>query len=188
MPDIPVGEIRTSRLVLRPASERYAGDLQIYYGENRAHLQPWEPSRPDGFFELDAIADRLRVMERHNAAGNALHLLVCRPESGALIGDCNFTNVVRGPFQACHLGFSIARQAQGQGLMRESLVSAIEYVFSNLRLHRIMANYRPENTRSAGLLERLGFEPEGRARSYLKINGSWADHILTSLLNPEDVE
>jgi ribosomal-protein-alanine N-acetyltransferase len=51
-----------------------------------------------------------------------------------------------------------------------------------------MANYRPENTRSAGLPQRPGFEHEGRARAYLKIDGSWADHVLTSLPNPQDVE
>ncbi|RKE36973.1 [SSU ribosomal protein S5P]-alanine acetyltransferase [Paraburkholderia sp. BL23I1N1] len=185
---LPTEIVHTARLVLRAASERYACDLQAYYLENREHLQPWEPLRPSGFFEADAIAQRLRLMEQHNAAGNALYLLVHRPESGEVIGDCNFTNIVRGPFQACHLGFSIAKQAEGQGLMRESLTFAIEHVFKNLKLHRIMANYQLENTRSARLLERIGFEREGQARSYLKINGSWADHVLTSLLNPEEVE
>jgi ribosomal-protein-alanine N-acetyltransferase len=71
--------------------------------------------------------------------------------------------------------------------MRESLAAAIPYVFRTMELHRIMANYRPENTRSGLLLARLGFEKEGVARSYLKINGSWADHVLTSLLNQDDL-
>jgi len=47
----------------------------------------------------------------------------------------------------------------------------------------VMANYRPENERSHRLLQRLGFEQEGRARSYLNIDGRWRDHILTSLIN-----
>ncbi|WP_338941435.1 GNAT family N-acetyltransferase [Paraburkholderia sp. 22B1P] len=100
-----------------------------------------------------------------------------------MVGDCNFTNIVRGPFQACHLGFSLAKRFEGQGLMREALTSAITYIFDEIGLHRIMANIRPENVRSARLLERLGFEREGLARSYLKINGVWADHVLTSLIN-----
>jgi len=52
-------------------------------------------------------------------------------------------------------------------------------------LHRIMANYRPENERSARVLSGLGFQQEGFARSYLKINGEWADHVLTALVNPD---
>jgi ribosomal-protein-alanine N-acetyltransferase len=69
--------------------------------------------------------------------------------------------------------------------MRESLQASISYVFSELRLHRIMANYMPFNRRSGGLLRRLGFVVEGYARDYLQINGAWEDHVLTSLTNTE---
>jgi ribosomal-protein-alanine N-acetyltransferase len=47
-----------------------------------------------------------------------------------------------------------------------------------------MANYRPENYRSARLLQRLGFRREGLAADYLFIDGAWRDHILTALVNP----
>jgi ribosomal-protein-alanine N-acetyltransferase len=46
-----------------------------------------------------------------------------------------------------------------------------------------MANYRPQNERSARLLERLGFTREGLAKDYLFIDGAWRDHVLTSLTN-----
>jgi ribosomal-protein-alanine N-acetyltransferase len=49
-----------------------------------------------------------------------------------------------------------------------------------------MASYRPENERSGRLLARLGFECEGLAKAYLKIDGEWADHVMTSRLNPGD--
>jgi ribosomal-protein-alanine N-acetyltransferase len=68
--------------------------------------------------------------------------------------------------------------------MRECLVAATHFMFAEHGLHRIMANHRPENARSARLLNGLGFEREGMARAYLKINGAWTDHVLTSLINP----
>lgn len=71
--------------------------------------------------------------------------------------------------------------------MRECLDAAIRHVFVKLALHRVMANYQPENRRSARLLNGLGFEQEGVARAYLKINGVWTDHVLTSLINPAEV-
>lgn len=67
--------------------------------------------------------------------------------------------------------------------MYEALSEAIRFVFDELELHRIQANHLPENTRSARLLKRLGFEIEGRARNYLLIAGEWRDHVLTSLAN-----
>ena len=179
--------LTTERVVLRAVSENDASALQAYYAANRIHLQPWEPARQESFFDLDAITDRLRAMAHQTATGNALHLVLFEREGGQLIGECNFTNIVRGPFQACHLGFSLAKVVEGKGLMRESLAVAIQYVFRNIGLHRIMANYRPENARSEHLLASLGFEKEGLARSYLKINGVWADHVLTSLVNPDDL-
>ena len=68
--------------------------------------------------------------------------------------------------------------------MLEALKAAIPNVFQTHGLHRIMANYQPDNLRSEILLRRLGFEREGLAKSYLKINGRWTDHVLTSLINP----
>ena len=67
--------------------------------------------------------------------------------------------------------------------MSEAVAKAIEYMFEQQKLHRIMANYMPSNERSARLLHKLGFVVEGCAKKYLLINGQWEDHILTSLTN-----
>ena len=60
----------------------------------------------------------------------------------------------------------------------------LAFVFGTLRMHRIMANFRPENRRSRALLQRLGFTEEGFAKDYLFIDGAWRDHVLTALVNP----
>lgn len=83
---------------------------------------------------------------------------------------------------------AVADAATGKGLMHEALVAAISHVFEVHKLHRIMANYQPNNQRSEKLLCRLGFEREGLAKRYLKINGLWADHVLSSLINPAEGE
>ncbi len=87
----------------------------------------------------------------------------------------NFSNVVRGSFHACYLGYSIGEKWQGQGLMFEALTSAIRYMQRTQHIHRIMANYMPHNQRSGALLARLGFEKEGYAKDYLLIDGQWRD-------------
>jgi [ribosomal protein S5]-alanine N-acetyltransferase len=176
----------TEGVRLRAIRAADAPMLLRYYDENRAHLRPWEPLRGEGFYTLDAMHTRIDGMLRSQDAQTALHLILERTGSSEMVGECSFTNIVRGPFQACHLGFSLDARAEGRGLMSSALRIGIAYVFDVLRLHRIMANHRPENTRSAALLARLGFEREGLARRYLKIDGAWADHVLTSLLNPSD--
>ena len=111
--------------------------------------------------------------------GSAFYFALLDPEEKEIIGVANFSNVVRGSFHACYLGYSIGEKWQGQGLMFEALTSAIRYMQRTQHIHRIMANYMPHNQRSGALLARLGFEKEGYAKDYLLIDGQWRDHVLT---------
>ena len=55
-------------------------------------------------------------------------------------------------------------------------------LFVDLRLNRIEAATLEENIASKNLLKKIGFKKEGVLRKYLKINGTWRDHILYGLL------
>lgn len=174
--------IQTERLQLRILLPEHAPLLQAYLLENRAHLAPWEPLRNESYFTLEQCEERLFHSFRQMEAGTAVCFALFSGE--AMIGSCNFNNIVRGVFQACHLGYAIAQSHQGQGYMAEAVQAGIRHIFEVEGVHRIMANHVPENLRSAALLQRLGFEREGYAKSYLKINGVWRDHVLTALVNP----
>lgn len=178
--------LTTERLVLTLPGPDAAPRLVSYFQDNREHLTPWEPPFPRGLFSVPFWERRLHQNRQELAAGRSLRLVLFGRDApkGPVIGMANFTQFVRGAFMACTLGYSLARDAQGKGLMREALEESIRYVFDDLGMHRIMANYLPTNERSGGLLKRLGFQVEGYARDYIFINGAWRDHILTSLVNP----
>jgi len=99
------------------------------------------------------------------------------------MGYVNLSNIVRGAFQACYVGYGLAEESVGRGLMTEALRAVIDFAWGTLKLHRVMANYLPENERSAKVLAGLGFEVEGYAKKYLYIDGRWQDHVLTALTN-----
>ncbi|MGZ0716520.1 GNAT family N-acetyltransferase [Pseudomonas palleroniana] len=160
--------------------------INRYEKANRRHLQPWEPFREDQYFAIDNARARVEQQVESMHAGSAIFFLLFEPESGEVLGRCSYTNIVKGVFQACNLGFSLAESAQGRGLMKKSLQITNRHCFEQMGLHRIMANHLPGNIRSERLLESLGFEKEGYARAYLKIAGVWEDHTLRSLVNPHD--
>jgi [ribosomal protein S5]-alanine N-acetyltransferase len=176
----------TERLVLFVPGPRYAERMLDYVSENREHLAEWEPRRPGYYYTLALWKQDLAAARAEFQRGQSFRLVLLRREElkGPIIGVCNFRNVVRGAFQACHLGYSMDYRFQGQGLMFEALSAAIRYAFEDLNLHRVMANYMPHNARSARLLDKLGFVREGFARDYLHIAGKWQDHVLTALTNP----
>jgi ribosomal-protein-alanine N-acetyltransferase len=61
----------------------------------------------------------------------------------------------------------------------------LPYIFDRIGLHRVEAACLPHNAASRGLLTKLGFAEEGYARKYLRINGTWQDHVLYGLLKEE---
>jgi [ribosomal protein S5]-alanine N-acetyltransferase len=185
MNDSPI--LKSERLLLRVPQVQDAERLADYVLRNRDHLAPWEPSRHAEYFTLAFWLDEITRLECQRLADQAVSFILLardRPD-GPILGRTSITNIVRGSFQAGHLGFALANASVGHGLMFEALLQVIAFAFTCLNLHRILANYQPDNQRSATLLRKLGFHVEGMAKEYLFLNGAWRDHVLTSLVNPE---
>lgn len=176
-------ELRTERTLLKILAPDEHALMLRYQLDNLAHLAPWEPARNPIFFTKTASRERVEQAHAAALAGQSYHFVAIA--GGRIVATCTFSNIVLGVFQACHLGYSVDQAAQGKGLMHEVAQAGIAHVFGELKLHRIMANHAPDNVRSARLLARLGFEREGLARAYLKINGAWQDMVLNSLINPQ---
>ena len=179
-------ELRTSRLVLRVPAPDDAAALAAFVSGNREHLRLSEPERGDSYFtEAYWAAERAALPAR--VLAEELVPFIILPRSGGgdsgIIGRCTLSGISRGPFQAAFLGYGLSEEKVGQGFMREALEAVIGHAFDTLNLHRIMANYVPSNERSARLLAGLGFEREGYAREYLRLDGRWQDHVLTALRN-----
>ncbi len=178
-------QILTDRLRLALPDADAAAPLLDYFAANRAHLEPWSPPAPADFYTLEFWQRRCQFARQELAAGRSLRLVLYpRDDDRRIIGTVNYSEIVRGGFQACFLGYGLAASEVGKGLMSEALSASLPYVFTELGLHRVMANYMPMNEPSAALLKRLGFVVEGYARDYLFINGAWRDHILTAIANP----
>ena len=173
-------------LKIKLASVSDAKAISAYYVDNNPHLSKWEPNREEGYHAVSAWKARLATIENEQSAGNSLFFISYEQSTDKIIATCVLSNIARGPFQGCNMGYSIAKAYEGKGLMKQLCEYVISHAFDELRLNRVMANYMPSNTRSANLLASLGFTIEGKATNYLKINGQWEDHILTSLLSPRN--
>jgi ribosomal-protein-alanine N-acetyltransferase len=170
--------LNTPRLILVSPDIIRAKVLFDYQHQNARHFAQAGGALPDS---VTFCRQRLRTENKlwHNDRAYRFYGLM----DGELILDVGLSNVIRGAFQAAHLGYKIAEHHGGQGLMTEAVDSVIEHALGRLRLHRLMANYQPWNTASGRILKKLGFEEEGFAKNYLYIDGQWRDHILTAKTN-----
>ena len=160
--------------------------LANYYAVNELHFQKWSPAVPREHHSINSWKRRLEEREIEFENGVSVHFIGTDETESHVIGACSLSNIVRGVFQAGHLGYSIAQRYEGQGKMKQIAIHTIDYAFKQMDLHRIMANHMPDNERSANLLQGLGFEREGYAREYLLIDGTWEDHVLNSLVRSSD--
>jgi len=92
-------------------------NVEHYFHRNATHLAPWEPLRSEDFYSTQQIRLRLENMLADAQQGVAFQFGIFAQHNDEMIGACNFTGVARGPFQACHLGYSLAQHAQGKGVM-----------------------------------------------------------------------
>lgn len=176
--------LETERLLMKPMQPGMELAMIEFLCANEAHFAPWDPPPHPEEYSLKRWEALCAQSAQEFASGAGMRfILLPREDPSSPIGIANYSQISRGPFQACFLGYKIGRSHEGRGLMREALLAGNRFMFSQAGLHRIHANYIPANIRSGRLLARLGFVIEGYAKQYLFINGAWQDHVLTSLTN-----
>ena len=125
---------------------------------------------------------RLRHYQREQREDLGYAFAIFSLADDNLVGGVSLSNVRRGVTQAAQLGYWLGLPHLRKGYMADAVAAVVPYTFFGLRLHRIEAATLPTNASSIRVLERNGFEREGYARRYLKINDDWQDHILFALL------
>jgi ribosomal-protein-alanine N-acetyltransferase len=149
---------------------------------SRAFLEPWEPSWGEDALERPVYRDRVARIHQEWRLDLGYGFHIFRRADDRLVGGVNLNNVRRGVAQAANLGYWMGEAFANQGCMTDALRALLPHAFQSLGLHRIDAACIPENWPSRHLLAKFGFREIGEARGYLKINGEWRDHLLTSAL------
>ena len=87
--------------------------------------------------------------------------------------------------QTAELGYYIAEEYWGRGIMTEAVRQICAYVFDKSDIIRIYAEPFASNIASCRVLEKAGFQYEGTLRSNAVKNGAVADMKMYSLLKEE---
>jgi putative acetyltransferase len=102
-----------------------------------------------------------------------------------VVGYCNIERFRGEARQHCGgLATGVAREWRGRGLGSALVGSALQAGFDQ-GLSRIELQVRADNQPALKLYRRFGFEPEGRLREALKVDGHAIDLLAMSLLKRE---
>lgn len=84
--------------------------------------------------------------------------------------------------RTAELGYYIAEEYWGKGIMTEAIKQICEYVFQNSDIIRIFAEPFADNKASCRVLEKAGFQLEGILKSAAIKNGKIIDMKIYSLI------
>ena len=171
-------------ITLRPPRAGDYAEWRELRAVSRSFLQPWEPTGPADDLGRGAFRRRLTAYARDREAGAAYPFFVFRQEDGALTGGITLSNVRRGVAQMGSVGYWCGRPYARHGHTLAAVRALNDFAFRTLGLHRLEAACIPDNAPSRHLLGKAGFEEEGFAKAYLKINGVWRDHVLFGRVSP----
>ena len=150
----------------------YRSDKQV------AALQSWEDF---------TLADGERFLRQLAATplgelGSWMQLAVADRETDRLLGDCALHFV--DPEQ-CEIGFTFAREHQGQGYAREAVAALLQRLFLDWQRYRVTALTDVRNTSAAKLLRSLSFRQEAHFVKHARFKGAYCDELQFALLQEE---
>jgi RimJ/RimL family protein N-acetyltransferase len=177
---LPGVRMLTRRLVVRRFHPADAGALAVYRSDPEvARYQSW--SAPVSLEAAATLVDTFAAGDPY-APGWFQYAIELR-SNRALIGDIGVH--LHDNLMQAEIGFTLAREHQRHGYASEALRCVLEHLFTDRGLHRVSADCDARNVRSARLLERLGFQQEGRRRANTWIKDEWTDDLLFGLLARE---
>lgn len=174
-------ELYGENIELKLLTPENADELLEYYIRNKEHLRDFEPTRDNNFYTLEVQKNMLNESYRQFLSGTAVDLGIFK--NNKFIGKIKISNIVSGIFKNGIIGYSIDKDEQGKGFMKETVNLVIQYAFEELEMHRLEASALVENIKSQKVLTKCGFKELGINEDYLFINGKWRDHITYYITN-----
>jgi ribosomal-protein-serine acetyltransferase len=161
---------------LRLFEDRDLTELHRVIEDNRDHLARWLPwaavqTRAD-------TAEYIARTRRQLAEADGTSMAVV--DGGAIVGAIGFNAISRVHRNAV-LGYWLAADAQGRGLMTRAVRACVEHAFGPWGLHRVEIRAATDNVRSRAIPLRLGFREEGVLREAEWVQ-RWLDHVVYARL------
>lgn len=168
-------------LELEVLEDRHVRELFATVDANRAHLRQWLPWVNDSRSIDDTrafVAGVRKQITEHNGFSLAIR------HQQRLVGVIGIHHINwNNSFTS--IGYWLAQDAQGQGIMTRACQALIDHLFDTVKLHRIEIRCAVDNRKSRAIPERLGFTNEGVARNSEWLNDRFVDLVVYARLATE---
>lgn len=136
---------------------------------------------PFPYTDADADEWLALVVKITEQQGQPVHFAI-RSANDALMGGCGFDGFQVGKSHRAEVGYWLAKQFWGRGIMTAVVQRVCQHAFEEFGLVKITAHVFTHNPASARVLEKCGFEQEGLLRKHYLKDSKLIDARLFALL------
>lgn len=143
--------LETERLILRPWSMEDAADLYAYASSPKVGpMAGWKPH--------ENLEESRKIIEMFLAENDSWALEL--KENHKVIGSLGLHMRKKGEIVFDReLGYVLAEDYWGQGLIPEAAARAMEYAFLTMKINKLVVSHFDFNVQSKRVIEKLGFYP-----------------------------
>lgn len=159
----------------------YAEDIFAIVDKDRAYLRVWLPWVDSSKSVQDTQAFLNNAM-RYNRGGQQLNTVILYNKE--VVGVISFNAIYRMNRKA-EIGYWVAKDFQGKGIITRACTKLISYGFKHLSLNRIYIRVASTNEASKKIPERLGLTYDGTLREDSLLYDEFVDINVYSILKSE---
>jgi ribosomal-protein-serine acetyltransferase len=166
---------------LTPLEDKHAPEVFAVVERERAYLREWLPWVDRTLEVADSLAF-IQTSAQQFADNDGLTLGIwCDGKFAGTIG----THKIDWLNRKVELGYWIAAELQGRGIVTSACRAFIDHAFDEWQLHRVEIHCATGNQKSCAIPERLGFQLEGVLRDAQLVNEKYYDIKVYSMLAGE---
>ena len=102
--------------------------------------------------------------------------------AGEAVGGIGFSLQPDVAHRSAEIGYWLGEEFWGRGIATEALIAVTEYAFSNYNICRLYAHVFEWNRASARVLEKAGYEFEGRLLKSVTKDGRTIDQFMYAMI------
>ena len=162
-------------------NENHSQPIFDIVDKNRLHLRQWLPF-VDRMQTVEFAENFVKGTMQRNKDGNEFAFVII--ENDKVIGRIGVYKI-DGQNKIGEIGYWLAENLQGKGIITKSCKALIDFCFSDLQLNRIEIKCGTENFKSKTIPEKLNFTREGVIREGELLYDKFIDLNLYSLLKTD---
>jgi ribosomal-protein-alanine N-acetyltransferase len=173
-------ELIGQNVILKPFKEEDAEKMNEYSKEPKLneYSGPYKASK-----SIDDAKEYIQKCNEKMKEGESYHFGIYDKNTSEFVGVVGFFDLDKETSKG-EIGFWVGKKFWNKGYMSETVNLITEFIFKELKYHRVYAYFHELNKAVEKILQKAGYEKEGELKDAQLKDGKYYSDIIYGKINP----